>query len=118
MDIPILDVSAALSEDDYMNLAVVNVSDSQAMETSLPLLEGPVQVFKVGGDENDIRDINSWGSEKVAIKESEWDGSGSFKFQKHSFTLLRWKVNPSRPNLDGVVEVTKALSGWRSQLLA
>lgn len=110
MDIPLLDVSAALSDDDYLNLAVVNVSDSEAMETSLPSLEGPVQVFLVGGDENDIRDINSWGSEKVAIKESEWDGLGKFTFQKHSFTLLRWKVNPSRPNLEGAVEVTKGLS--------
>ncbi|KAJ5731818.1 hypothetical protein N7493_003299 [Penicillium malachiteum] len=100
MDIPMLDVSAALSDDDYLNLAVVNLSDCESVETSLPLIEGSVQVFTVGGNKNDIRDTNSWGSTKVVITESEWCESGRFVFEKHSFTLLRWKVTPSRPNLD------------------
>ncbi|KAJ5937540.1 hypothetical protein N7454_003882 [Penicillium verhagenii] len=99
-DIPVLDVSAALSDDDYINLAVVNISDSESLDTSLPFIESEVQVFRVGGEANDVRDVNTWGSEKVRINESTWDGKGRFRFQKLSFTLLRWKVqNPARPNL-------------------
>jgi hypothetical protein len=55
MDIPILDVSAAFSDDGYLNLAVVNVSDSKSQEASLPAIEGTVQVSCVGGNENDVR---------------------------------------------------------------
>ncbi|KAJ5721958.1 uncharacterized protein N7483_009892 [Penicillium malachiteum] len=105
MEIPMLDVSAALGDDDYLNLAVVNLSDSKSIETSLPLIEGTVQVFTVGGNENNIRDINSWVSTKIVITESEWNESGRFVFQKHSFTLLRWKVSPSRPHLN--LDLTK-----------
>ncbi|KAJ5114232.1 hypothetical protein N7456_002766 [Penicillium angulare] len=111
MDIPMLDVSAALGDDDYLNLAVVNLSDSQALETSLPSVKGPVQVFTVGGNVNNIRDTNSWGSTKVAIADSVWDGSGGFAFEKHSFTLLRWKVSPLRPTLNlGFTETTKNIT--------
>ncbi|OJJ94632.1 hypothetical protein ASPACDRAFT_1909013 [Aspergillus aculeatus ATCC 16872] len=100
MDISLLDVSASLSDDNYLNLAVVNVSDSKSIETSLPAIDGPVEVFCVGGNDNDIRDTNTWGSQKVGVKESTWDGQGKFLFQKHSFTLLRWKVNPSRSKIE------------------
>jgi alpha-L-arabinofuranosidase len=92
VDLPLLDVSAALSDDGCMNLAVVNNSEIEAMETVLPPLTGPVQVFTVGGKSNQIRDVNVEGSEKVSIRESKWDGKGKFTFEKHSFTLLRWKA--------------------------
>ncbi|KKY18816.1 putative glycoside hydrolase family 51 protein [Phaeomoniella chlamydospora] len=108
MDLPLLDVSAALGDDDYMNLAVVNASEHSAMETALPPIEGPVQVFVVGGDATHIRDSNIWGSEKVKIQESKWQGGDKFTFQKHSFTLLRWKVTPSRPNLGSSTEASQA----------
>jgi alpha-N-arabinofuranosidase len=63
------------------------------METSLVAPEGvKVQVFVVGGGENDIRDHNVEGREKVAIKESIWSATNKFVFEKRSFTLLRWKV--------------------------
>jgi alpha-N-arabinofuranosidase len=100
MNIPILNVSAALSDDDYLNLAVVNISDSKSQEASLPAIQGPVQVFCVGGDANDIRDTNTWGSQKVGVKESTWNRKGKFVFQKHSFTLLRWKVIASRLKIE------------------
>lgn len=90
MDLPLLDVSAALSEDGWMNLAVVNISEKEAMSTTLPEIAGPVQVFVVGGKGNHIRDNNQEGAESVAIRESCWDGHGKFTFEEHSFTLLRW----------------------------
>jgi alpha-N-arabinofuranosidase len=111
MDVPLLDVSAALSDDGYLNLAVVNVLESESKETSLPAIEGPVEVFCVGGNENDIRDTNTWGSQKVGVKESTWNGQGKFTFEKHSFTLLRWKVNHSRSKIEDLgvsVEGTSA----------
>lgn len=91
-DLPMMDVSAALSEDGYINLAVVNLNETQARSTSLPEIKGEVQVFTVGGEKNSIGDNNQEGNEKVAIKESVWDGKGKFTFEKASFTLLRWKA--------------------------
>ncbi|RDW87539.1 glycoside hydrolase family 51 protein [Coleophoma crateriformis] len=93
MDTPLLDVSAALSDDGYLNLAVVNISETADMEVRIPQPSTTVSVFMVGGKDNDIRDNNKEGDEKVSIKESTWDGKADkFLFEKHSFTLLRWKV--------------------------
>jgi alpha-N-arabinofuranosidase len=92
MDTPLLDVSAALSEDGYLNLAVVNISETKAMETAVPTPTGQVTVFTVGGKANQIRDNNVEGNEKVSIRESTWDGQGKFTFEERSFTLLRWKL--------------------------
>jgi alpha-L-arabinofuranosidase len=96
MELPLLDVSAALSEDGWMNLAVVNISETEAMSTTLPEVAGPVKIFIVGGKGNHIRDNNQEGAENVAIRESCWDGYGKFAFEEHSFTLLRWKLRTCR----------------------
>jgi alpha-N-arabinofuranosidase len=48
MDTPLLDISAALSDDGFVNLAVVNVSAERAFGTSLPMVEAPVMLFTVG----------------------------------------------------------------------
>jgi alpha-N-arabinofuranosidase len=92
MDLPLMDVSAALDDEGYVNLAVVNLHESDAAETKLPAIEGPVKVFTVGGNVNGIRDNNEESNEKVYIRESKWQGGESFSFEKHSFTLLRWKA--------------------------
>lgn len=92
-DLPLLDVSAALSENGWMNLAVVNVSDTESMSAKLPVTNGVVSVFLVGGSEYNVRTSNKENMETVGIKESTWDGKGEFTFQKHSFTLLRWKTS-------------------------
>jgi alpha-N-arabinofuranosidase len=92
MELPLLDVSAALSDDGWMNLAVVNISETEAMQTKLPEVTSPVKVFVVGGNGTHIRDNNQKGAEKVSIRESSWDGDGIFAFEEHSFTLLRWKL--------------------------
>jgi alpha-N-arabinofuranosidase len=92
VDLPMLDVSAALSEDGYMNLVVVNISETHDVTPMLPAVEGQVQVFTVGGKVNQIRDANIEGLEKVFICESKWNGRGRYTFEKHSFTMLRWKT--------------------------
>jgi hypothetical protein len=93
-ELPLLDVSAALSDDGYVNLAVVNVAEEKPMSTtlSIPANVESVSVFTVGGKVNGIRDNNTEGSEKVYIRESKWNRQGPFTFEQHSFTLLRWKA--------------------------
>jgi alpha-N-arabinofuranosidase len=93
VDLPLLDVSAALSDDGWMNLAVVNVSDTESMSTKIPVTNGPVNVFLVGGAEYNIRTSNKEGMETICIKESIWNSQGNFTFEKHSLTLLRWKTS-------------------------
>jgi alpha-N-arabinofuranosidase len=91
MELPLLDVSAAFSDDGWMNLAVVNISETETMFTNLPERTSSVAVFVVGGKENHITDNNQAGAEKVFIRETTWNGKGKFAFEKHSFTLLRWR---------------------------
>jgi alpha-N-arabinofuranosidase len=110
MDLPLLDVSAALSDDGFVNLSVVNLSLTDAMETTLPVIKGPVKVFVVGGNVNHIRDSNVEGEEKVYIRESKWQGGDKFTFEKHSFTLLRWKAQGVNPSIEPVVNGTYHLS--------
>jgi alpha-L-arabinofuranosidase len=105
MDMPLLDVSAALGDDGFVNLAIVNVSESKEMTCTLPVPTGLVKVFVVGGKMNGIRDNNTEGSEKVFIRESKWQGGSVFTFEKHSFTLLRWRAErfEQLPVANGVV---------------
>lgn len=91
-DTPWLDVSAALGDDGFVNLAVVNISEEKALETDLKGVEGGVQVFNVGGESAGVRVANAEGVQKVGIVESRWNGKGSYTFPAHSFTLLRWKA--------------------------
>jgi len=57
-ELPLLDVSAALSEDSWMNLAVVNISETEAMSITLPEVAGLVKIFIIRGKGNYIRDNN------------------------------------------------------------
>jgi alpha-L-arabinofuranosidase len=95
-ELPLLDVSAAVSDDGWVSLAVVNVDEERDLEAKMPGgigQNGEVQVYTVGGRESGIRDNNTEGSEKVSIRESRWDGrGGGFTFERRSFTLLRWKT--------------------------
>lgn len=94
--LPMLDVSAAVGDDGFVNLAVVNIDEERDLETKMPEgagRNGEVRVYMVGGRENDIRDSNTESCEKVCIRESSWDGQGGmFTFERRSFTLLRWKA--------------------------
>ncbi|KAK0112327.1 hypothetical protein ONS96_001575 [Cadophora gregata f. sp. sojae] len=95
-DLPLLDVSAALSEDGWVNLAVVNIDEERDLQTDVLPGSGDkeeVQVYTVGGKGNGIRDSNTEKNEKLSIRESTWDGKGGkFTFERRSFTQLRWKA--------------------------
>ncbi|KAB8248130.1 Arabinosidase C [Aspergillus flavus] len=87
---PWLDVSAVLGEDGYVNVAVVNIHEEKAIETTIDGASGEVTVFTVTGDS--VAATNMKGKEEVAVVESTWDGQGPYAFPKHSLTLLRWKA--------------------------
>jgi alpha-N-arabinofuranosidase len=92
--VPKLDVSAAV-EDGWMNVAVVNVDEEKNFETEFTgVADGSdVFVYKLGGEGSSLTDVNIGTKETISIKESKWDGKGGkFVFEKHSFTLLRWKI--------------------------
>lgn len=90
IETPLLDCSATLGDDGYLNLAVTNISEERDFEVPLEGLKADkVEVFTVGGENVNV--VNTAEEQKVGIQESSWDGKGKFTFGKHSFTLLRWK---------------------------
>ncbi|KAK6528872.1 hypothetical protein TWF694_004103 [Orbilia ellipsospora] len=92
MDIPWLDVSGAISEDGFVNLSVVNISEDEDIPTEVSILDGTkVQVLRVGGSKFEVTDTNTAGKETIKIQDETWIASGKFKFEKRSYTLLRWK---------------------------
>lgn len=90
IETPYLDVSATVSEDGWVALAVVNIHADKAIEADLEgVASKDTQVYTVTGA--DVSVSNKDGKDAVGIQESSWDGQGKFTFPKHSFTLLRWK---------------------------
>ncbi|KAI1871154.1 uncharacterized protein JN550_004599 [Neoarthrinium moseri] len=94
--VPKLDVSAAVNGE-WMNVAVVNVDEENSFETELSGVapaSGDIQVFKVGGESYSLKDVNKEGNETIKIMETRVKGEETkkFVFERHSFTLLRWKV--------------------------
>ena len=91
IETPYLDVSASVSDDGWVSLAVANVSEEKDFEVKVDgVKKGEVKVYTVDGENVDV--VNTSDEQKVGIKESSWDGEGKFRFGKHSFTLLRWKA--------------------------
>ncbi|KAI1804536.1 glycoside hydrolase family 51 protein [Daldinia bambusicola] len=86
---PWLDVSAALGDDGYVNLAVVNISETEDFVVELKGVGADVAVYTVSGPQ--VSSTNKEGKEEVSLSEGKWDGQGKYKFAKHTFTLLRWK---------------------------
>ncbi|KAK6066381.1 alpha-L-arabinofuranosidase [Seiridium cupressi] len=94
--VPKLDVSAAV-DGEWLNVAVVNVDEEHSFETELSGVapaSGDVQVFKVGGEKFSLKDVNKEGQEIIKIVEStvKAEEAKKFVFERHSFTLLRWKI--------------------------
>lgn len=90
IETPYLDCSATLGDDGFVNLAVTNINEETDYEVQLEGLEASeVQVFTVTGEH--VQVANTAEEQNVGIQESKWDGKGAYKFNKHSFTLLRWK---------------------------
>ena len=79
-----------MSDDGWVSLAVVNVSEDKSTRTSIEGVKGPVTVFSVTG--SGVGVVNTEAKQEVGITESAWDGEGLFEFQKHSLTMLRWKA--------------------------
>lgn len=92
-DLPLLDVSAVVSDDGMVSMVVVNMHLTEATEVELSgVTAGPgaVQVYSVTSEKWDV--TNMAGKQEVGIEESSWDGSGKYKFPAFSITMMRWKL--------------------------
>ena len=89
-DMPWLDVSAAISDDDWVSLVVVNIHLEESLEVALDGVSGKAKVYTVTGKHWDV--VNTAEEENVGVAESEWDGHGKYTFPKQSMTMLRWKA--------------------------
>lgn len=102
VDTPWLDVSATLSDDGWVSLAVVNVHSTETFAT---LLDGmsdrgqgqndDIEVYRISGADWGV--TNSAERETVRIKASRWDGQGAFDFTRRSVTMLRWNIEVKQP---------------------
>lgn len=91
VETPWLDVSATMSDDKWLNLAVVNINEEKAYEVDIEGIEGEdAQVYTVTGGKTTATNIEH--EQQVDIKESKWDGRGRFIFPKHSLTILRRRL--------------------------
>ncbi|KAF3071208.1 putative alpha-L-arabinofuranosidase C [Daldinia childiae] len=84
-----LDVSAALGDDGYVNLVVVNISETEDFAAQLKGVGADVSIYTVSGSQ--VSSTNKEGKEEVSLSEGKWNGQGKYTFAKHTFTLLRWK---------------------------
>ncbi|PBP21976.1 putative alpha-N-arabinofuranosidase C [Diplocarpon rosae] len=105
-----LDVSASVNEEGMLSLVVVNVSETQDLETEITGVEKEVEVFTVTG--RGVTVVNTGDQEEVGVEESTWDGRGKYNFPKHSMTLLRWNTGKK------VTEVKKGVVGLANKKLA
>lgn len=87
---PWLDVSAALNDDGWISLVIVNVHTTESFDIELNgIPAGEVKVYTVTGDEWDV--VNTAEAETVGMVESTWDGEGTFRSPRMSMTMLRWE---------------------------
>jgi alpha-N-arabinofuranosidase len=92
IETPWLDVSASLSDNGWVTLAVVNNHETKGFATRIDgVSDGEVQVYSVSG--KDVTVTNTEAKQEVGIEESTWDGKELFEFSKHSLTMLRWKAD-------------------------
>jgi len=90
IETPWLDVSASISEDGWVTMAVVNVHETQEFKTAIEgIASGDVDVYIVSG--SGVYVVNSEEKQEVGVEERKWDGKGKFTFPKHSLTMLRWR---------------------------
>ncbi len=90
-DTPWLDVSAAIADDGWVSLVVVNIHPDHTFELKVDGLSSgvEVEVYTVTGEKWD--DFNTVEQEKVGLKQSSWKADGKYSFEKMSITMLRWK---------------------------
>lgn len=91
-DTPWLDVSAAVGDDGWVSLVVVNVNTTESFDVEMEgVPAGDVDVYTVTGEKWDV--VNTAEAQSVGIVESKWEGNGVFQFPKMSMTMLRWRGN-------------------------
>lgn len=91
IETPWLDVSATMSDDKWLNLAVVNINEEKDFEVDIKGIGGEeeAQVYTVTGSRTVA--TNTEDEQQVSVRESKWDGSSCFVFPKHSLTIVRWR---------------------------
>ena len=82
-----------------MSVCVVNVHEKEDLEVLVEGIEEgkEVDVYTVTG--RDVAVTNIDGKEEVRVEDSEWDGQGTYRFKKHSLTMLRWRYSDSRTTI-------------------
>lgn len=105
-----LDVSASVNEEGELSLVVVNISETEDLETEVNGVGSEVEVFTITG--KDARVVNTVGKEEVGVKESKWDGKGRYTFPRLSMTMLRWDTGKK------ITEVKKGGVSLESKKLA
>ena len=92
IETPWLDASASIDDYGWITLAVVNVHETQGFRTIIDgVTEDEVDVYTVTG--RNVKVTNTEKSQEVGIAETRWNGKGLFEFQKHSLTMLRWRIS-------------------------
>ena len=91
IETPWLDVSATVSDDGWVNLAVVNIDGEKDYEVDIKGTGGEeAEIYIMTGKGTDA--TNTKDSQQVGMKESKWDKRSPFVFLKHSLTILRWRL--------------------------
>lgn len=87
-----LDVSACVDDEGYCCVAVANLHKDSDISSSINgIPKGTsVQVYTVTGSSIDVNNMD--GTEHVKAEESSRTAEETYRFAKHSFTLLRWKL--------------------------
>ncbi|KAK8220378.1 glycoside hydrolase superfamily [Phyllosticta capitalensis] len=97
IETPWLDVSATVSEDGWLNLAVVNMHKEQGIDASTDgIVEGKTIHWTTVSEATD--ELNSSldsGTTDVQVKEVQHLSTDKLYFRKMSFNLLRWKLDGS-----------------------
>lgn len=93
IDTPWLDVSATLDRESYVNLAVVNIHETEGIEVDIAAMAGKTaEAFVVTGQDSAV--INTKDEANVSLESSDIEigTGGCYTFPCLSVTLLRWKV--------------------------
>lgn len=91
---PWLDVSCALDDGGFVNLAVVNIDERRDWAVDLQGIPPghAVEAHTIGGEGVELTATNFDGVQRVGIVESTWVSRKQYIFPRRSFTLLRWST--------------------------
>ncbi|EMC94106.1 glycoside hydrolase family 51 protein [Baudoinia panamericana UAMH 10762] len=87
-----LDASAAMGDDGWVSLVVVNVHPSETFDITVQGVQtsaAEVEKYVITGES--WQATNTETDQAVKIHENKWGGKGPCSFAKMSMTMLRWK---------------------------